>query len=206
MASGAGIGSAPDLGHLAAELVHGDEAALDHRLGGGLDPAFVIAHPVVSVGAQPLDVASHLIHGHESFFEEERQDRVHPLFPKRVVVLARLNRAGRQPAHVVMRSPRVEWDVRLGHLASRLSQRNPGANLRRERMPLQPGADRALNEPISGLAHQYPSTAAYAGAWEIVALAAVPRASARATRRTKTIRTVAFLPAAARSVGDFPKR
>src|SRR3954447_18712417 len=50
-----------DIGYLSAQLVDRDHAALNQGLGDGMDPAFVVAHFVVSVGPDRFDVLTQLV-------------------------------------------------------------------------------------------------------------------------------------------------
>src|SRR3990170_1137949 len=80
-----------DLLHLAAELVRGDDAALDHGLGNRGHPALVIAHAVVGLGAERLDVLAQFVHRHELVAAldagEQHHQRIDPALPFSVVVL-----------------------------------------------------------------------------------------------------------------------
>src|SRR5258708_5839362 len=92
-----------DLRHLARQLLGRNDAALDERLGQRDDPALVVAHLVVGLGRQRLDVPAPLVHG-DALGAHQHGEGVHAPFPFSVVVLGRLDLAGRQPAHVVMPS------------------------------------------------------------------------------------------------------
>src|SRR3990172_13339277 len=95
-----------DLFHLAAEFFRGDDAALDHGLGDRAPPAFVIAHAVIGVGAEGLDILAQLVHGHELFAAldagEQRHQRINAPLPFGIVMLGGLYPARGQAAHVVM--------------------------------------------------------------------------------------------------------
>src|SRR6267143_6697793 len=90
-----------DLCHLARELFGRNDAALEERLGQRDDPALVVAHLVVGLGRQHLDLPAPLVHGH-ALAAHQHGEGVDAPFPVGVVVLGRLDLAGRQPAHVVM--------------------------------------------------------------------------------------------------------
>ena len=67
------------------------------------DPALVVAHRLVGLGAELLDAAAELIHGDDPPLRarEQHHEGVGPLLPERVRVLRPLDAAGGQPAHVV---------------------------------------------------------------------------------------------------------
>src|SRR2546421_580700 len=80
-----------------------NDAALDKRLGQRDDPALVVAQLVVSLGRERLDVPAPLVDG-DALAAHQHGEGVRAPFPFGVVVLGRLDLAGRQPAHVVMPS------------------------------------------------------------------------------------------------------
>src|SRR5882762_7233708 len=90
-----------DLRHLARQLRGGNDAALEESLGQGDDPALVVAQLVVGLGRQRLDLPAPLVDG-DALGEHQHGEGVHAPLPFGVVVLGRLDLAGRQPAHVVM--------------------------------------------------------------------------------------------------------
>src|SRR5438552_18723536 len=92
-----------DLRHLARQLLASNDAALDKRLGQRDDPALVVAQLVVSLGRERLDVPAPLVDG-DALAAHQHGEGVRAPFPFGVVVLGRLDLAGRQPAHVVMPS------------------------------------------------------------------------------------------------------
>src|SRR5258708_27366421 len=92
-----------DLRHLARQLLGRNDAALDERLGQRDDPALVVAHLVVGLGRQRLDVPAPLVHGH-ALGAHQHGEGVHAPFPFSVVVLGPLYLAALQPSHVVMPS------------------------------------------------------------------------------------------------------
>src|SRR5437660_7404514 len=92
-----------DLRHLARQLLGRNDAALDKRLGQRDDPALVVAQLVVSLGRERLDVPAPLVDG-DALAAHQHGEGVRAPFPFGVVVLGRLDLAGRQPAHVVMPS------------------------------------------------------------------------------------------------------
>src|SRR5712691_2107124 len=98
-----GSATPPDLRHLARQLRGRNDAALDERLGQRDDPALVVAHLVVGLWRQRLDVPAPFVDG-DALGEHQHGEGVHAPFPFGVVVLGRLHLAGRQPAHVVMPS------------------------------------------------------------------------------------------------------
>src|SRR5262249_34560018 len=79
----------------------------------GVDPALVVAHPVVCIRPDRLDVFAQLVDRHELavLAGEEDQHRIDALLPERVVVLGALDRAGRLSTHVVVAGS----GVRIGH-------------------------------------------------------------------------------------------
>src|SRR3989304_1530047 len=83
-----------DLFHLSARVFRGEDAALDHGLGDRAHPAFVIAHAVIGVGAEGLDILAQLVHGHELFTAldagEQRHQRINPPLPFSIVMLGGL--------------------------------------------------------------------------------------------------------------------
>src|ERR1700716_1457113 len=98
-----GSATPPDLRHLARQLGGRSVAALDEAVGQPDDPALVVAHLVVGLGRQRLDMPAPLVHG-DALGEHQHGEGVHAPFPFGVVVLGRLDLAGRQTAHVVMSS------------------------------------------------------------------------------------------------------
>src|SRR3977135_751258 len=98
-----GSATPPDLRHLARQLRGRNDAALDEGLGQPDDPALVVTHLVVGLGRQRLDMPAPLVPG-DALREHQHGEGVHAPFPFGVVVLGRLDLAGRQPAHVVMSS------------------------------------------------------------------------------------------------------
>src|SRR5690349_5068385 len=115
-----------DLDH-AAELVHADHTALEERLGDRVDPALVIGHPIVGLGAEALDIAPQLVHGDQAAFlaREQHHQRIDALLPKRVVMLGRLDGSGGHASHVVV----AAWG-RGGH---RLKMAEAGGPIARRR-------------------------------------------------------------------------
>src|SRR6202163_1788410 len=103
----------PDGFDLAAQFVDGDHAALEERLGDGVNPALVVPHLVVGFGAEALDIASELVHSDEPpvLVAEQHHQRIDALFPQGVVMLGRLDRTRREPTHVVV----TAWGVGTGH-------------------------------------------------------------------------------------------
>src|SRR6266571_385132 len=87
--------------HLAGKLGGGDDAALDQRLRERNHPALVVAHLVVSLRRQHLDVLAPLV-DRDALAAHQHGQRVHPPFPFGVIMLGRLDLAGGQPAHVVV--------------------------------------------------------------------------------------------------------
>src|SRR3989441_10368344 len=92
-----------DLRHLARQLLGRNDAVLEERLGQRDDPALVVAQLVVGLGRQRLDVPAPLVDG-DALAAHQHREGVHAPFPFGVVVLGRLDLAGRQPAHIVMPS------------------------------------------------------------------------------------------------------
>src|ERR1039458_5286588 len=90
--------------HFPAQLVDADDAALDQGLGDGVHPTLVIAHALVGVRPQALDVAAQLIHLEQLplLVGEQHHQRVDALLPQFVLVLVGHALAGGQSAHVVM--------------------------------------------------------------------------------------------------------
>src|SRR3954470_2370210 len=88
--------------HFAAELRGRDDAALDQRLRERADPFLVVREPVVRLRRQRLDVLAQLVHRDAPRAAQELHHRIHAPLPLGVVVLGRLDLAGRQPAHVVV--------------------------------------------------------------------------------------------------------
>src|SRR5450755_870880 len=103
----------PDGLDLAAQFVHGDHAALEERLGDRVNPALVVAHLVVGLGAKALDIASELVHSDQPpvLVAEQHHQRIDALFPQGVVMFGRLDRTRREPPHVVV----TARGVRIGH-------------------------------------------------------------------------------------------
>src|SRR6266540_2158503 len=87
--------------HLAGKLGSGDDAALDERLRKRNDPTLVVAHLVVSLRRQRLDVFAPLV-DRDALAAHQHGQRVHPPFPCGAIMLGRLDLAGRQPAHVMV--------------------------------------------------------------------------------------------------------
>src|SRR3954468_3269275 len=110
-----------DIRNLSSQLLDADDASLDQRLRNGMDPALVVAHLVVGVGADRLDILAQLVDRHQLavFAGEQNQQSVDTLFPHRVVVLGTLHSARRLAAHIVM----TARGNRIGHhpiIASRM--------------------------------------------------------------------------------------
>jgi hypothetical protein len=86
-----------------AEFVDRDDAPVDERLGDRMNPAFVVGHGVVRLGAEGLDVPPELVHGHPPavLLREQNEQGVHPLLPREVVVLGLGDRPGREAAEVM---------------------------------------------------------------------------------------------------------
>src|ERR1019366_9631889 len=93
-----------DFSHLAAELVDADDAALQQGLGDGVHPALVIAHALIGVRSEALDIAAQLVHLEQLplFVREQHHQRIDALFPLLVLMLPGLALAGGPSAHVVM--------------------------------------------------------------------------------------------------------
>src|SRR4051812_40503245 len=89
------------LEHLLRQLGAGDEPALQRGLHQRHDPALVIRHAVVRLRRQLLDVPAALVDG-DAVLAHQPAHRVDAPLPLGVVVLGRLDLAGRQPAHVVV--------------------------------------------------------------------------------------------------------
>src|SRR5512134_780884 len=90
--------------HRAPQLVDRDDAALDQRLRDRVHPALVVAHAVVGLGAERLDVPAQLVDPQQLpvLVGKQHHQRVDALLPLVVGMLVALDRPGRCAAHVVM--------------------------------------------------------------------------------------------------------
>src|SRR5688572_27132073 len=100
----ASLGKRPS--QLLSQLVRSDDAPLDQALRERPDPALVVAHALVGLGGQRLDVLAVLIDRHAPRAApdapEEHAHRVDPALPVIIVVLGALELSGRLAAHVVV--------------------------------------------------------------------------------------------------------
>src|SRR5260221_4904878 len=105
------------LDHLARELHGGDGAALQERLRERDDPALVVAHAVVVLGRQRLDMFAPLV-DRDALRAHQHCQGIDPPLPVCVLMLATLHLARRQPAHVVMAARDHATHSDTGALAS----------------------------------------------------------------------------------------